>query len=55
MGVLNSLLSCPTLCDSYRLSSLPGLGDNPGVGFHALLKGIFPTQGSNPCLLGLLN
>ena len=25
------------------------------MGCHALLKGIFPTQGSNPCLLCLLN
>ena len=25
-----------------------------GVGFHDLLQGIFPTQGSNPCLLCLL-
>ena len=25
---------------------------NPGVGYHALLQGIFPTQGSN---LGLLH
>ena len=35
---------CPTLCDpmDYR----------PGVGCHALLLGIFPTQGSN---LGLLH
>ena len=24
---------------------------NAGVGFHALLQGIFPTQGSNPGLL----
>ena len=24
---------------------------NPGVGCHALLQGIFPTQGSNPGLL----
>ena len=29
-------------------------GKNTGVGRHALLQGIFPTQGSNPCLLGLL-
>ena len=35
--------------------SLPGSsvhgdspGKNPGVGCHALLQGIFPTQGSNP-------
>ena len=26
-------------------------GQNTGVGFHALLQGIFPTQGSNPGLL----
>ena len=25
-------------------------GKNTGVGFHALLQGIFPTQGSNPSL-----
>ena len=24
---------------------------NTGMGCHALLQGIFPTQGSNPCLL----
>ena len=28
-------------------------GENAGVGFHALLQGIFPTQGSNPRLLNL--
>ena len=27
------------------------LGKNTGVGCHALLQGIFPTQGSNPRLL----
>ena len=27
---------------------------NTGVGCHALLQGIFPTQGSNPCLLCFL-
>ena len=26
-------------------------GKNTGVGFHFLLQGIFPIQGSNPCLL----
>ena len=30
-------------------------GKNTGVGCHALLQGIFPTQGSNPCLLHLLH
>ena len=29
-------------------------GKNTGVGCHALLQGIFLTQGSNPCLLCLL-
>ena len=30
-------------------------GKNPGVGHHALLQGIFLTQGSNPHLLCLLH
>ena len=30
-------------------------GKNFGVGCHALLQGISPTQGSNPCLLCLLH
>ena len=45
---------CPTLCDPMDCS-LPGFsnhGDSPGKnnreGSHALLQGIFPTQGSNP-------
>ena len=49
------------LCDPMDCSS-PGssiLGDSPdkntGVGCHALLQGIFPTQGSNPHLLCLLH
>ena len=47
---------CPTLCDpmngSLSGSSVHGdsLGKNTGVGCHALLQGIFPTQGLNPCL-----
>ena len=48
---------CPTLCDSMDCS-LPGSsvhadspGKNTGVGCHALLQGIFPTQGSNQGLL----
>ena len=56
-----SLQSCPTLCDPMDCS-LPGSsvhGDSPskntGVGCHALLQGIFPTQGSNPGLLRLLH
>ena len=49
--------SCLTLCDPMDCS-LPGSsfhGDSPGknigVGFHALLQGIFPTQGLHPGLL----
>ena len=48
--------SCPTLSDP-RDCSLPGSsvlgnypGKNAGVGCHAFLEGIFPTQGSNPGL-----
>ena len=51
-------LSCVQLfCDPVTYS-LPGstvhgdsAGKNTGVGCHALLQGIFPTQGSNPGLL----
>ena len=48
--------SCPTLCHPMDYSP-PGSSvheDSPGknteVGCHALLQGIFPTQGSNPGL-----
>ena len=48
--------SCPTFCDLTDCSP-PGSsvhgdspGNNTGVGCHALLQGIFPTQGSNPRL-----
>ena len=47
---------CPTLCDPVDCS-LPGFsvhgdspGKNTGVGYHALLQGIFSTQGSKPGL-----
>ena len=30
-------------------------GKNSGVGCHALIQGIFPTQGSNPRVLCLLH
>ena len=48
--------SCPTLCNSVDCSpqgsSVHGdsPGKNTGVGCHALLQGIFPSQGSNPGL-----
>ena len=55
------LRSCLTFCDLVDCSP-PGSsvhGDSPGknngVGCHALLQGIFPTQGSNPCLLCVLH
>ena len=50
--------SCPTLCHPMNYSPTRPLcpwnspGKNIGVGFHALLQGIFLTQGSN---LGLLH
>ena len=60
---LFAVLSCLVVSDSSRPHGLrpPGssvYGDSPGkntgVGCHALLQGIFPTQGMNPCLLCLL-
>ena len=49
--------SCLTLCNPTDCS-LPGSSINPwnsprkntGVGTHSFLQGIFPTQGSKPCL-----
>ena len=50
-----SHFSHPILFDSmdYRLPAMilcpwDSPGKNIGVGCHALLQGIFPTQGSNP-------
>ena len=34
---------------------MDSLGKDTGVGCQALPQGIFPTQGSNPCLLCLLH
>ena len=49
--------SCPTLCNPMDcsllgISSVHGHSPskNTGVGCHALLQGIFPTQGLNPGL-----
>ena len=49
-----------TLCDLMDCSpqaplSMNSPGKSTGVGCHFLLHGIFPTQGSNPCLLRLLH
>ena len=54
------LQSCTSLCNpiSFSLpdSSVHGiLQARTGVGFHAVLQGVFPTQGSNPHLLCLLH
>ena len=57
------VLSCFShvhLCDpmdcSLLGSTVHGIpGKNTGVGCHALLQGIFLTQGPNPCLLHLLD
>ena len=52
-----SLLSRPALCNPMDCSPLgfsalwDSPGKNTGVDCHALLQGIFLTQGSNPCLL----
>ena len=58
---VKSFQSCLLLCNPMDCS-LPGSsrgpwspGKNTGVDCHALLQGIFPTQGSNPPLLCLLH
>ena len=55
-AVLNRFSRVQLFCDPMGCS-LPGSsvhgdspGTNTGVGRHALLQGIFPTQGSNPYL-----
>ena len=54
------LCACSVTFDSMRpyelqptrlLCPWDSPGKNTGVGCHALFQGIFPTQGSNPCLL----
>ena len=54
--------SCPTLCDPMDCSpsrfSVHGIlspGKNTGLGCHAVLQGVFSTQGSNLHLLCLLH
>ena len=43
--------SCPILWEPMDCSPWNSPGQNTGVGSLSLLQGIFPTQGSNPCLL----
>ena len=50
----NSLWPCGLL-PAGPLYPWDSLGKNTGVGCHSFLQGIFPTQGSNPCLLHLLH
>ena len=62
-GVCLTLLTCAQTLSCVRpFATLPGSslhGDSPGkstgLGCHALLQGIFPTQGLNPHLLRLLH
>ena len=55
--LLTSAQLCLTLHCGLSGSSVPWdfPGKNTGVGSHFLLQGIFPAQGSNPGLLGLLH
>ena len=52
--VSNSLWPCG-LHPSKLLCPWDSPGKNTGLGYHALLQGIFPSQGSNSCLLCLLH
>ena len=49
-----SLQSCPTLCNPMNCSLLSPMSKDTGVCCHALLQGIFLTQGSNWPLLCLV-
>ena len=60
MCVYSVVQLCPALCVPLYLAcqapvSMNFPGKNTGVGCHFLLQGIFPTQGSNSCLLHLLH
>ena len=62
-SVFMGMLSRSVMSDSLRPHGAPGRllspwsfqGKNSRVGCHFLLQEIFPTQGSNPCLLYLLH
>ena len=49
------LFATPWTVATRLLCSWDSPGKNTGMGCHALLQGIFLTQGSNPCLLHLLH
>ena len=50
-----SLQSCPSPCDPRLLCPWDSPGKNTEMACHALLQGIFPTQGSNSLILCLLH
>ena len=50
-----SLVQLFVTLDCSPPASSDSPGKNTGVGCHAFLQGIFPTQGSNPLLLCLLH
>ena len=49
------VFSCSVMSSFLHLCPWNFPSKNTGVGCHFLLRGIFPTQGSNPCLLHLLH
>ena len=53
--VMSNSLQPYRLWPARLLCPWDSLGKDTGVGCHALLQGIFPTQGSNPLLLCLLH
>ena len=57
LSCFNHVRLCATLWTVAHQAPLSwdSPGKNTGVGCHALLQGIFLTQGLNPCLLHLLH
>ena len=53
--VRNHFLLFRPLINGIYLCPWDSPSKNTGVGCHALLQGIFPSQGSNTCLLRLLH
>ena len=54
-SVMSDSLQSHGLQPARLLCSWDSSAENTGVGCHFLLQGIFPTQGSNPCLWCLLH
>ena len=54
---MQSHFNCVQLCGAPWTVACPwdSSGKYIGVSCHALLQGIFPTKGLNPCLLSLLH